>query len=402
MYVPAESIEKRPEVMDFICPKCGATTGYSVVEGKLVCEYCGYSETPQATRLGRAADGFEFEVQTLERSEKGWGEARKEMACQQCGGVVSTPPDAITFSCPFCGSNKVLFREPLEDVLRPRYLIPFKLNPQACRESVKKWLGSSWLLPPDLIECAAPEKFHPVYIPYWTFTASCNAVWHAEVAHTTTEWRTENGHQVASTRTTWREEEGKVFKGFDGLFLPGTTRLNMTTLSRVDYYNVDELILYEPRYLAGMQAQAYDLPLDEAWEAGRQIMRERTRQACLDKASSSNVRNFQMALDFSNEQWRYILVPIYTSVYRYQDKVFQILVNGQTGQVGGPRPVDWEKVWMVIAALLTPGLMLNLVGWYFSKEGSWSIYWPIGIALLATGLVLAFSIILRAKELERV
>lgn len=54
------------------------------------------------------------------------------MACQQCGEVISAPADALTFTCPFCGSNKVLYREPLEDVLRPRHLILFKVEPQSC------------------------------------------------------------------------------------------------------------------------------------------------------------------------------------------------------------------------------------------------------------------------------
>ena len=74
--------------------------------------------------------------------------------------------------------------------------------------------------------------------------------------------------------------------------------------------------------------------MDEAWDAGRQVMRERIRQACLDRASSSQVRNFTMTLDFNEEQWRYILVPVYTSVYRYQE-TYQILVNGQTGGLPG-------------------------------------------------------------------
>ena len=35
-----------------------------------------------------------------------------------------------------------------------------------------------------------------------------------------------------------------------------------------------DLTLYEPGLLAGMHAQSYDLPLEEAWDAGRQVLRE--------------------------------------------------------------------------------------------------------------------------------
>ena len=183
VFVPGDGVAKRPEVVDFKCPQCGATIAYNVAEGGLACEYCGYIKPVEETRLGRMAEGFEFKVETLERSEKGWGEARKELACQRCGGVISTPPDVIAFACPFCGSNKVLFREPMEDVLRPRFLIPFKVDPQDCRAAVKKWLGGSWMLPAELRETASMEKYNPIYIPYWTFSAMGNATWQAQVAH---------------------------------------------------------------------------------------------------------------------------------------------------------------------------------------------------------------------------
>ncbi len=402
VYIPAEPVEKPPEIVDFTCPKCGATTAYSVAEDKLVCEHCGYSETPQETRLGRAAEGFEFEVETVERSEKGWGEERKELACQRCGGVVSTPPDTIAFTCPFCGSNKVLFREPLEDVLRPRYLIPFKISPQAGRDALQKWLGSSWMLPPELRTAAAPEKLNPVYIPYWTFSTSCDAAWKAQVAHEIVEHHTVNGQTVESRRIEWRNEEGKVQKVFNDLFVPGTTHLNLSVLARIDAFNIADLILYEPRHLAGMRAQAYDLPLEEAWDAGRQVLRERMHQACLDRASSTQVRNFTMSLDFGDEKWRYILVPLYTGVYRYQEKSYQILVNGQTGRIAGPRPVDWEKVWLVIAGILSPGLLLSIVGWLFSADQAGAMAASFGLVLMVVALVIAFFLLRKAMELEHV
>src|SRR5690606_14812906 len=136
VYAPDDPTKQYPEVMDFKCPRCGATTAYSVDVGRLYCEHCGYSEAVEARQIGRSAEGFEFRLDTLERVEQGWGDDRKEMACQRCGGVISLPAGTLAYSCSFCGSNKVLFREPMEDVLRPRYLIPFKVSPQDCRERI--------------------------------------------------------------------------------------------------------------------------------------------------------------------------------------------------------------------------------------------------------------------------
>lgn len=406
VYIP-EGKAAPPELMEFKCPKCGATTAYNLETHQITCEHCGYSEIPEEEHLGRAAESFEFLVETLARSEKGWGEIRKEMACQSCGGVMSVPPDTLSFSCPFCGSNKVLFREPLEDVLRPRYLIPFQVNRTDCQEIIRKWLGKSWMVSSELRKIAGDgqrmvEKLNPLYIPYWTFGSTCHATWKAQVAHETIERHLINGEMREFHKVTWREEAGKVEKIFSDLLVPGTTRLNMSALGKIDAYKIEDLVLYSPGLLAGMQAQAYDLPLEEAWDAGRQIIREQMRQACLDRVSSTQVRAFTMSLDFSNESWRYILAPIYTGIYHYNNKTFQILINGQTGQISGPRPVDWERIWLVIATILSPGLLLCLVGWLFSTSQHQSNLTGVGIFMIVVTIVIGFFILRQALDIEHV
>ena len=38
-----------------------------------------------------------------------------------------------------------------------------------------------------------------------------------------------------------------------------------------------------------------------------------------------------MTADFGEEAWRFILLPVYLTAYRYDNRVFQVLVNGQSG-----------------------------------------------------------------------
>jgi predicted RNA-binding Zn-ribbon protein involved in translation (DUF1610 family) len=402
VYIPDIPHEKRPDLLDFKCPKCGATIAYSVEVGKLACEYCGYSEALTAQQVGRGAEEFEFTVETIQRSQKGWGDNRREMACQRCGGVVSVPADVIAFSCPFCGSNKVLFREPLEDVLRPHFLIPFKTDPAACRAITQAWLGGSWMVPTGLRNFA-PEKFVPLYIPYWTFDAKANATWKAMVGYEKVDHYIDaQGKRQERRSIDWRPEAGKVSRDFNDLLVPGTQRLNLGALGRIDSFNLQDLIVYEPRYLAGMNAQAYDFPLEQAWEAGRHIIRERTRTTCLDHIPSPHVRSFSMALDFCDEQWRYILTPLYTAVYLYNDVPYQILINGQSGKIAGQRPISWQKIWLVIAAMLSPGVILGLASLIFANQEGSDIAGGLGLFLLAVALVIAFMIVRQAQEVNHV
>jgi DNA-directed RNA polymerase subunit RPC12/RpoP len=397
---PADQGPHQP-VVEFKCPQCGATTAYSAVDGGLTCTHCGYFEPPEKPVVGKGAQEFEFTVETMQRAASGWGEARKEMACQSCGAVTTLPADALTVTCAFCGSNNVLQREAPQDVLRPRFLVPFKIDRAACTRQTQAWLESSWMTPSGLKRLSALAAFTPVYLPYWTFDSTTQADWKAEVGHTETERYRENNQWKTRTVIRWRWESGEVRLNIDDLVLPGTQKLSKLLLGRLQDFRLTELVPYEPKFLAGMQARAYDLPLEAAWEQAREQMREQTRQACRSQASTSQIRNFSMNLDFSQESWRYILLPVYVAAYRFQSQNYQVMVNGQTGAVSGQRPVDWTKVWLVIAALLAPGILLGLVGLLTLLFGGVGVViGGFGLILLVIGMVISFIILQKAMSLD--
>jgi len=402
VYIPSPP-EAGPQqgVLEFKCPQCGATTAFSATDGGLTCTYCGYYEAPKEAPVGEKADKFEFTVETMQRAAQGWGEERKEMECQSCGAFTSLPVDSLAHTCPFCGSNKVIQRQAPQDILRPRFLIPFKVDGSACQRIVKTWLGSSWMTPSSLRNISILSSFSGIYLPYWTFNAATNADWKAEVGHTRTERYHENGEWKERIVTVWNWESGHVKLDIEDLLVPGTARLSGKLLGEIGAFDLNALAPYEPAYLAGLQAQSYDVPLEQAWDTGRKKMREQTRQACVGQASSSQIRNFNMKLDFADESWRYVLFPIYLANYAYDSKNFQVMINGQTGAISGQRPVDWNKVWLAIAAILAPGLLLGLLGLVtIPLAGIGIVIGGVGFLLLVIGLVISFILFRKADALD--
>jgi hypothetical protein len=204
--------------------------------------------------------------------------------------------------------------------------------------------------------------FTPIYIPAWTFDAKTSADWKAEVAHTKTRTTGFGKNRRTETYTEWRWESGQVNKAYDDLMVNGASNLSETLLSHVKKFDLRELVVYSPEFLAGVQAQAYDVSLDDAYQRGRHAMREHTKEACKSQATSRRMHNFSMNLNFSEESWRYILLPLYIAVYHYNNKPYQILVNAQTGAVTGQRPVAWQKVSLILGATLLPAVFLALFG----------------------------------------
>lgn len=404
IYKPApENTGPQQEIVSFNCPRCDGTTAFNAADGGLTCSYCGYHEPPQKPIVGKGAEEFEFTVETVERAAHGWGVERIDLHCRRCGAHTAIPPDTLTHTCPFCGSNNVIQQKASQDELRPRFLIPFKLEQEACQKITREWLVGSWMTPGSIRRLARIADFIPVFIPFWTFDSKAYATWRAEVGHTKSSRRYNSRTKswTTTTKTVWRWESGSVSRFFDDLVVSGTTRLSRKLLGEIQNFNLNDLLAYEPKFLAGQKAQAYDLPLNEAWEAARHSMREATRQDCRKQASTNKIRNFNMNLDFSEESWRYILLPVYIAIYHYQGERYQVMINGQTGKIAGQRPADWVKVWLVVLAIMSPSLLLGLVGVILLLLGGIGFpFLAVAFVLALFGIVLSFHLVKKAQELD--
>jgi hypothetical protein len=279
------------------------------------------------------------------------------------------------------------------------------VTPEATRQAVSEWLGKGWFHPDELKGNTILQRFNGVYLPFWTFDTQVNAHWRAEVGYEETVRHYNAGQKRWETRTQidWRWEKGSIQLSIDDFLTSGShdAHISHCILKRLYPFDLKELVTYAPDYLAGWQAQAYETTLTEAWESAKTAIREQAKQACRQDIHSGHVRNFSMTADFADESWRYILLPIYLSTYRFEDQAYQVMVNGQTGAVSGQKPVAWWKVWLAIAALLAPGVILGLIGLpLILLGGIGAIPLGVGIVLFIIGVVLSIILFQKARQSE--
>jgi len=401
VYAPASEIDTTPESLEFKCPQCGATTTFDPKVAGVVCQHCGFAQISAAQTVGQTAEEHEFTLENLSLAQRGWGQERKELHCESCGAELSVDANDLSTTCPFCASNRVVARVASQDMLRPRFLIPFKLEIEALNPRVKAWLGKGWMHPSDLSRAAGSTQFRGVYLPFWTFDATIRAEWRAEVGYERTERYYDSSSKSWKTRVhiDWRWESGHVIEKPDDWLGIGTTKISRILLKRLYPFALGGLVTYEPSFLAGWQALNYDISLQTAWDTVKNNMSESTRRACRSQIKSAHVRNFSMLADFADETWRYILLPVYAAAYRFDDQTYQVLINGQTGVVAGQKPVEWWKVWLAIAGLLTPSILLALVGLVLLLVGGIGIF-PLGLGgiLFVIGLIISIYIFRQAIQ----
>ena len=403
VYAPAPEHAEDDATRTFKCRHCGGVISYDASEKQLTCPYCGSTQQVEAEAVGRSAAEFEFTLETIKDAKRGWGRTRREVVCESCGSVVSVEPESLTDTCAFCGSNRVLARDITGDILRPTSLIPFEIDKNKCQARVRDWLGRGWMHPAELREVRALRDLAGVYLPYWTFDARIRANWKAEVGTKRTKRYFEDGEWKTRTVIDWNWRSGRVHLPINDHLVPGTGRISQIILDKVKPFDLQGLVEYDPGYLAGWQAKTYDIPLQQAWEIAKKEMRDRAKDACYSDTGSSHVRHMRMTADFADEQWRYILLPIYLLSYRYGQRTFQVMVNGQTGNVAGQKPVAWPKVWLAIAAMLLPGALLGLIGLAALSIGGLGIVGlAVGFILFIAGLIGSIFVLARARASEEI
>jgi Zn finger protein HypA/HybF involved in hydrogenase expression len=397
VYAPLKIEQRDQQPVTYLCPKCGAVTRYNVSAGGVACEHCSYTTQIEAKTVGRRAADFEFTLETIHKAEQGWGESKLEMHCDACGADMVVQEKILAVTCPFCTSNRVNIRPAVSDQLQPLFLIPFEIQPASNVERARLWLGSGWYHPKELSSDTVISQFTGIYLPFFTFDAGIDARWKAEVGYERQERYYDAGAKEWRSRTVidWRWESGAVSVPVDDMLLPGSSHVSRVILERIYPFHLQSLKEYQPAFLAGWQAHGADIPLTRAWDEAKAVMREQGRQACQADIPTHHVRNFSMKADFKNETWRYILLPVYLASYCFKEKVYQVMINGQTGTISGQKPVDWWKVWLAILASLLPGLITGFIGLPLLIAGG------IGLIPLFLGLVFLIAGIVFSVDLYR-
>jgi hypothetical protein len=77
-------------------------------------------------------------------------------------------------------------------------------------------------------------------------------------------------------------------------------------------------------------------------------------------------RIYSVNTNYSDTTFKHILLPLWISSYRYNNRVFRFLVNARTGEVQGERPYSvWKIIFFslaVIAVIAGAVLLINYFG----------------------------------------
>ncbi len=298
-------------------------------------------------------------------------EKHKYFRCKGCGSEVATDPDQRSYVCPFCDSTYVVeFSREHTGRQRPEFIIGFSVTPEQARGKFETWLGqNSWFRPGDLKTQSVAEKQRGVYLPFWSFSmlaqsswsASIGEYWYRTETYTTTDSK---GRMVTRTRqvreTEWWPLSGNHHRYYNAYMVSGSRGLSQTDADRIKPFQLPALRRYEPYYLAGWMSEEYSIDRDEALAISKQTFYERERQNISALLPGDTHRSLNLRTQFGEESSDLCLLPIYVLSYRYQDKLFRFLVNGQTGKVAGDKPWSQKRIAAFVIGIILLILLIVL------------------------------------------
>lgn len=362
-----EPLKTAPEVnqQEVACTGCGAMLHYAPGTTHLKCQHCGTLNEFEVLLADPEEIDFHAYLQKLQN------EAPKTevltIKCANCAADTTFDPNQTAGECAFCASPLVVEHASTHHLIKPAWLLPFKLDKNQAIVHFRKWIKSLWFAPNNLAKFARHNtKLDGVYLPYWTYDCGTTTKYTGQrgIDYKDVEVYStmENGRSVTKTRTVtktrWYFTSGTVKNNFDDVLVVASKSLQRNYVEQLEPWNLKELVGFDEKFLSGFKAESYQTDLEAGFIVAKERMDPTIRGTICSDIGGDRQRIISTKTSYYDISFKHILLPVYVSSYRYKKKSYQIMVNGTTGEVHGERPYSWIKITLaVIAALIAMAVM---------------------------------------------
>lgn len=358
-----------PELLEYKCPACGGAINFDSSLQKMKCPFCDTEFDMETLKefdeglKGEQPDEMVWETQSGSQWEEGEASGINAYVCKSCGGEIVADANTAATSCPFC-NNPVVMTGKLSGLLRPDYVIPFKLDKKAAKAGLMKHLQGKRLLPKVFKDQNRIEEIKGVYVPFWLFDADADA----NIRYRATRvrsWSDSNYHYTeTSFFSVWRAGSLR----FERVPVDGSTKMADDLMESIEPYNFTEAVDFQTAYLAGYLADKYDVLADESITRANDRIRRSTEQIF-----SSTVNGYATVVPEStnirlqNGSAKYALYPVWLLNTVWNGNKYTFAMNGQTGKFVGDLPLDKGAYWKWFGGLTAAfGAITYLVAFFLN------------------------------------
>lgn len=347
------------ESLAYKCPNCCADIKFSAADQKFVCEYCMSSFTQDemeeiaAVQEQHTAEHSEEEVQIDEE----FLEHTSVYSCDSCGATIMADDNTAATFCYYC-HNPVILKGRVSGEFRPSYVLPFQIDRDSAVMYFKKWCSKHKFLPRDFLSAGQQEKIVGLYVPFWVTDVNV----HADMAGLGKKVRSfrHGDYQITETREYAVARKARIL--LRGLPADGASHIDDDLMEAVEPFDYQAVRPFAMQYLSGFLAEKYDVNMAAMFPR----IQKRAVQACDQLVRGSmNERGYHSVsvthadIRVMGTTWEYMLLPVWFMTYKYNGKVYEFALNGQTAKFVGNPPLSKPRLAAfctaigVLAAVLT-------------------------------------------------
>ncbi len=308
------------------CSVCQA----ALDEEDLFCPNCG-AEAPQSSQTARHTRLATYNFQ-----------------CTGCGASMSYDASAAALRCPFCASTS-LQAQPDARILAPQFVVPFATDQRQAMASLQAFLGRGFWRPSDLAKRSLVVAMQRVYVPYW----ACEA-------RTFTYWTADTSQTPPGAKANWYPLSGEHHATYQGVLVGASAALSPKETAALCPFDLGRAVPPEQVDLENVTVEQFTVARKYARPLARQALDSLELKACRQLVPGS-CRNLKVNVRLEGLSTTPILLPTWIMAYRYRDRVFRFLVNGQTAQATGEAPVSLKKILVAIGIVLAVAALLVLL-----------------------------------------
>ena len=282
--------------------------------------------------------------------------------CPSCGAQTHFAGHVVGDACAFCASPLLVDQSHVERLIRAQAVLPFAIDKASAQRVFTKWVGSRWFAPNALkATVREADGVKGIYLPWWTYDANTVTTYRGErgtqrrVQEMRPNATTQGGAATTRVVTDWSPAAGAVAVGFDDMLIAGSPSIAPHLARVLDQWDLSRLRPPADDLLAGFGVEVYRTGLEAGFGRARERM-----QPAIDAAirrdiggDAQRVHGQQSVVD--DIRFKHLLMPVWIGSYRFAGTPYQIVVNGQSGEVEGDRP--WSK-WKIGAAVVVALLLL--------------------------------------------
>lgn len=329
------------------CPSCGANLKFLPEKEALYCEYC---EATIKLKGETSDEELDF-LANCENIKNDWDSETKIIHCDNCGANNVISKYEITSNCPFCGSASVVDTNELVGE-KPNRVIPFKISKEETIINYRKWLKKKFFVPRKIKKNIPNPILNGVYIPSWTYDTKTFSTYEGRLGKRYTKTVGSGKNKRTVTEIRYFRVSGAHSVNLDDILVCSGTKLQQPVLDDLAPYDTNNSYVYDERYLAGFSAEHYKFTLKEGWFIGKKKADIVIRKQILNKYSYDVVDYLNVHSIYNDIKYKYVILPVWICIYKYNSKDYSFIVNGETGKVVGKNPVSPFKVALVVLLVI--------------------------------------------------